>query len=255
MQKTSKKNAKAKKNKKGGARDGKRLEGFVERYDVEDSLAQANAGVSFGRILRVDLKDADRMSKRLIRGVKGRVSAVHEGADSGVGEERDGRTGQSQDRGEVKISDRGSGRSGGPSAPGRAGKAASAPVKGRKLHMVSVKVYGSDVRALLDTGALPNIMSHRLCEESHLNPSENLRRIKVADRATARVWGELKGVLVTFDTLTANLTFLVVADFPFDLIIGAPNLEVLGARLDMRRPSVTDASYPSAHSWRMKGYL
>lgn len=89
--------------------------------------------------------------------------------------------------------------------------------------MVSVKVYLAQLRALLDTGALPNIISKRLCEEPRLSPTETSRRLTVLDGARTRVLGEVGGAPVTFDTPTTHHTFLVLVASPFDLNYGNGN--------------------------------
>lgn len=62
-------------------------------------------------------------------------------------------------------------------------------------------------------------------------------RVTVVSAATvrvARVLGELKVVLATFDNLIAPFNFFLTADYLYDLIVGARKMEIIGEQLDMR---------------------
>lgn len=115
------------------------------------------------------------------------------------------------------------------------GRKVSASDKDRKLCMVSGKVNGSDVGALLGTGVWQNITSRRLCEELHRSKIEKSHSITVADGTCARVLSELKGLPVKFENLTVPFTFLVLADSPLDLVIWAQRMEIIDASLEMGR--------------------
>ena len=48
------------------------------------------------------------------------------------------------------------------------------------LELATLKLYGSDVYALMDSGAIPNVVSPQLCERLGLNPERSARRISTA---------------------------------------------------------------------------
>lgn len=70
-------------------------------------------------------------------------------------------------------------------------------VGNRRLKMVEMEVYGTRTRALLDTGALRNIISGDLCRRLHLVPQQTTLRITVADGKAARVLGAVTASQLT----------------------------------------------------------
>ena len=109
----------------------------------------------------------------------------------------------------------------------------------RRLKVVTIRVYGTVTQALLDSGAVPNLMSSRLAESLSLRPEATTRSITVADGTKAVVCGIVHGAPVSFGGLTEPLDFLVVEGTPFDVIIGCPALEKLQACLDLGQQHVT----------------
>ena len=108
----------------------------------------------------------------------------------------------------------------------------------RRLKLVPVKIYSKEAQALLDSGAIPNLMSSRLSDELSLIPSPTSRQITVANGDTSQCIGTVSGVPVSFTDLVVPIDFLVVLNTPFDLIIGCPTLETMAARLDLRKQMV-----------------
>ena len=106
------------------------------------------------------------------------------------------------------------------------------------LRVVNVRVYGTDCSALLDSGAVPNIISHALAEKLALAPTETHRRIRVADGSITPCLGFLSDVPLTFDDLTVYADFLVVRGPPFDVIVGIDLLTAINASLDFGRQMV-----------------
>ena len=128
----------------------------------------------------------------------------------------------------------------------RAGKSAGnsviaqvGSVHHRRLKVVPVKVYSSITQALLDSGAVPNLMSASLAGVLSLAPEATTKKITVADGTNAVVRGFLTEISVSFSNFTVRLDFLVVEGTPVDIIIGCPALEMLQARLDMGEQHVT----------------
>lgn len=98
--------------------------------------------------------------------------------------------------------------------------------------MVEVIVFGTVVRDLFDSGAVPDVMFADLCSRLHLEPPKTNRRMKVADGTETGVVGEVTKVAITVGDLTCQMTFLVVISAPFCLIIGRPAITKMKASLD-----------------------
>lgn len=95
------------------------------------------------------------------------------------------------------------------------------------MRVVEERVNSTAVHALLDTGALPNIMTEHLSQRLNLTPGRTNRHITVAGNGKREVIGELRGVPIKLGDLTVPLNFLVLADTPFEVIIGLPTMEAL----------------------------
>ena len=109
----------------------------------------------------------------------------------------------------------------------------------RRLKVVSVLVYGTETQALLDSGAIPNLMSDRLAVLLFLSPEATTKKITVADETAAKVHGTVGKVPVSFAGLKNQLDFLVVEGNSFDVIIGCLALEELQGCLDLGQQQVT----------------
>ena len=97
--------------------------------------------------------------------------------------------------------------------------------------MVSVKVYGTYAQALLDSGAVPYLMSVSLAGVHPLSLEPRTKRITVTDGSNAVVRGFLERIPVSFGTLAVHFDFIVVEVTPVDVIIGCPALEMLQGRI------------------------
>lgn len=109
----------------------------------------------------------------------------------------------------------------------------------RQLKVVTVRMYGTPTQALLDSGAVPNLMSACLADTLYLSPLPTRKSITVADGHSTVSRGFLTGVHVSFGNVPVSFNFLVVDGTPFDIIIGCPALEMLQARIDMGEHHVT----------------
>lgn len=90
-----------------------------------------------------------------------------------------------------------------------------------------MELYGTENYALLDTGAVTNLISGDLCQKLALSPTEIDRQVTVADGTVAKFLGSVKGVPVSYGSIVSHLEFLVVKNTPFDVIVGSPTLEAL----------------------------
>ena len=103
--------------------------------------------------------------------------------------------------------------------------AGHADTRSRRLRLVTVKVYGTEAQALLDSGAVPKIISLKLASKLCLSPPPTEKHITVVDGGNAPCPGSLHQIPTPFGELIVKLDFLVVKGTPFDLIIGLPTLE------------------------------
>lgn len=117
--------------------------------------------------------------------------------------------------------------------------AGDSPPASRRLKVVETKVRGTGTYALLDTGALPNMMTEKFPQRLGLAPTATSRRITVADDGKRAVVRDVKSAPVHLGSLTVPMNFLVLCDAPCDVIIGLPKMEALGAKLDTKHQMVT----------------
>lgn len=71
-------------------------------------------------------------------------------------------------------------------------------------------VYESVIRALFDSGAVPNVMFAKLCSELHMKSKETFRKMRMADGLEAFVLGH--EILIPVGTIACFLTFSVEKD-------------------------------------------
>ena len=104
--------------------------------------------------------------------------------------------------------------------------------------VLRVKVYSEETFALLDSGAIPNVMSLPMVERLNLELRPTERSVKVANGSTEACTGVAERVPIRFGEITVYLDFLVLPGAPYDVIIGAPALTNLRARIDMYKQCV-----------------
>ena len=96
----------------------------------------------------------------------------------------------------------------------------------RRLRVIIVQVYGTDAQALLDSGAVPNIMSLYLMKRLSLTPESPKKHITVADGKISPCVGSLRQVPVSFGGLVSKMDFLVATGTPYDVVgdavVGGP---------------------------------
>ena len=93
--------------------------------------------------------------------------------------------------------------------------------------------YGPDGQALLDSGAVPNIMSPYLKKRLCLTPDSMKKHITVADGKSSPFVGSLVQVPVSFGEPVSKMDFLVVTGTPHDVIVGMPSFEELQTCIDL----------------------
>ena len=104
--------------------------------------------------------------------------------------------------------------------------------------LVMLTVYSEPVYGLLDSGAIPDIMSSRLAEKLKLEVEPTNRRIIVANGASEGVQGVVSNIPVGFGKVVVRLKFLVMESVPFDLIISDPTQIKLRMKIDKYHSTV-----------------
>ena len=116
--------------------------------------------------------------------------------------------------------------------------AGHADTRSRRLRLVTVKVYETEGQALLESGAVPNIISPTLASKPCLSPQLTEKHITVADGANAPCLGSPHPIPTSFGELIVKLDSLVVKGTLFNLIIGLRTLERLQECIDLGKQHV-----------------
>ncbi len=101
--------------------------------------------------------------------------------------------------------------------------------------LVRVLVYSESMMALFDSGAIPNVMSHKMANKIYLRRQPTNRCIKVANCASEKCVGTLNEVLISMGELVVPMDFLVLEETPYDILIGLPTMIQLRSRTDYYR--------------------
>lgn len=102
----------------------------------------------------------------------------------------------------------------------------------KRLKVVPVMRYGSQIDALLDSGAVLNLISTKLCDQLSLEPKDSSKKIN-SNGSSAVCKGIIYNVPIAFGGMSVPLDFLVIDGPLFDIIVGCPTLEMLHACLDL----------------------
>ena len=119
-----------------------------------------------------------------------------------------------------------------------AGEEEEGHVPPNRHQLVLLTVHSEPVYALLDSGAIPDIMSARLAEKLKLEVEPTNRRIIVANGASEGVKGTVTNIPVGFGSVVTRLNFLVMESVPFDLIISDPTQIKLRMKIDKYHSTV-----------------
>ena len=116
--------------------------------------------------------------------------------------------------------------------------AASIGTLPKRLKVVSVYVYGTQIRALLDSGAILNVMNASVASELSLSPKPTSTNITVANGQKTTCLGSIEDVPISFNGTFTSLNFLVVEGSSVDILIGYPTPEELQACIHLGHQSV-----------------
>ena len=114
--------------------------------------------------------------------------------------------------------------------PGEGNRSPAIPNRHQVLELA---VYSEAACILLDSGAIPNVMSDKLAKNLRRERFPTERRIIVADGTSGSCAGSISGIPVSFGSIVMRLDFLAISSVPNDFIISAPTLVEMRACLDM----------------------
>lgn len=97
----------------------------------------------------------------------------------------------------------------------------------KSLKAVLELIYGPQTEALLDSGALPCLMSTKLCGQLSLEPKDTSKAINVANGSSAVCKGILHDVPISFRSMSVTLDFHVNDGPHFDIVVGYTTFEKL----------------------------
>ena len=182
----------------------KTLESIEPPYDGIKALAQANMNVSLGQLLRGDLVPIRNQLRKVLAAKQHKRRVIAATTKHGHKDDKPDE----------------------PKAP-------------RRHQTLTVTVYGHPVRALLDTGAIPNLLSLAVAQKIGvlIEPSE--ATIRVANGDTANSMGEVRNLPVVFDDMVVPLDFIVLENSVLGMILGNPTLENLKMCYDLAKQEVS----------------
>lgn len=103
----------------------------------------------------------------------------------------------------------------------------------RLLKVVDLKVYGSRVLVILDSGEVKNIISVNMAKELYLTMTYTSKGIMVANLVRCATVGYVKLFPVAFADIPIYIDVIIVDELPFDFIIGTPYMGNLSVDIDL----------------------
>lgn len=91
----------------------------------------------------------------------------------------------------------------------------------------------TEARAVLDSSAVPHILSKEFEGRLGIEPDKTKRRITAVTGEKSPLVGMLKYVPVSLDEKDVKLNFVVVKGSPYDVTVGNPTMESLERMLDL----------------------
>ena len=103
---------------------------------------------------------------------------------------------------------------------------------------MTIRIYGQTVRAPLETGAIPNLISLQCAQQLGARIEANNAAIRAASGAALREVGIIRDVPIALDDLVVPLSFVVLKSTVFGVLLETPTLVELKARMDLVRQEV-----------------
>ena len=119
-----------------------------------------------------------------------------------------------------------------------AGEGDQSPSPPNRHQVVVLAVYSDAVYGLLESGAIPNVVSDMLAKRLRLELSQTERRIIVGDGTSGSCPRSISDIPVSFGSIVMRLDFLVIILVPYGLIIGEPTLVGMRECIDMYQQTV-----------------
>ena len=108
----------------------------------------------------------------------------------------------------------------------------------KRLKVVSVEVYGTQMRALLDSVAIPNATNASVAWTLSLYPKVTWTKIAVANGQKKTCVGSTEEFNISFNVYVTLLNSLVGEGAPIYILIAYPTLEELEDCIDLSQQSV-----------------
>lgn len=123
------------------------------------NLAQASTGTNIGRLLRRDGEETAGTAQKIFRAgtAKTLITTVETRAQTQLPSSKDA----------------------------------------KRLKLVEVSVFGSVPKAVLDSGAVPNVTAANVCSQLHFQPHSTNRRMKMSDGSEETLLREIERVPIT----------------------------------------------------------
>lgn len=116
--------------------------------------------------------------------------------------------------------------------------ATPAAAEPERLKLIPVTISGVETQALLDSGAIPNLISVALVQELGITVYGTSKTITVADGTSSECIGIVRNVRISIGEITKPMEFMVVQEPPVAVIIGSPMMETLNTKIDLGKRSV-----------------
>lgn len=102
----------------------------------------------------------------------------------------------------------------------------------RPLKLVEVTNHWTKVQALLDSGAVANLLSSKLARHLSIEKKVSPKKITVANGDVTDTLGAASNLRTSFKGIQVSFDFLLIDNPLFDVIIGLPALESIQACID-----------------------
>ena len=108
-----------------------------------------------------------------------------------------------------------------------------------RLKLVTVSLYNNEFQALIDSGAVPDLISKTVVDKIGLDLKPTEESIIVADGTSSKCIGQTAVVPLMFDKAKVKFKPLVMEVLPYDIIIGGPTLEKYSSKIDFGKQTIT----------------
>lgn len=109
----------------------------------------------------------------------------------------------------------------------------------KRLIIVIVQIHGHQTQALLDSGAVPNLLSTDIRDRMGTEMKDSLKKLTVANGDVSGTVGSVTELRVGFDQFQVLLSFLAIDNPSFEVIIGLLTLKTLQAGIHLGTQTVT----------------